>query len=158
MHPGTHGSLSWVHLGTDKKINSTRMKEIQKIAKEAKVGVAIENISAGLAILRRVEDFLSFYREWSSAPDLCLDIGHSHITRQTGDYLGRLGDRLGHVHAHDNKGDADKHLSVGMGTINWKKTIASLVETGYRGRVIIESVKAPFASLRKIEGLLRTLQ
>lgn len=158
LHPGTHGSLSWVHHGADKKINRARMKRIQEAANEAKLGVTIENISAGLAILRHVEDFLSLYREWPSAPDLCLDVGHSHITRQTDDYLGRLGDRLGHVHAHDNGGDADKHLSVGMGTINWKKTITSLVETGYRGRIIIESVKAPFASLRKIKGLLRTLQ
>ncbi len=158
LHPGTHGALSWVHPGEDWNVNRSRMEELEKLARRLKVPVAIENISAGLAILRRAEDFLRFYREWPSAPNICLDIGHSHIAKQGDNYFRKLGDRLGHVHAHDNKADMDKHLAIGRGTIQWKKTIASLLDTGYDGRIVIESVRGPFASLKRIRALLRSFQ
>jgi len=38
-----------------------------------------------------------------------------------------------HVHLHDNKGRSDEHLSLGKGTIDWKKVIKKL--DGYKGRV-----------------------
>ena len=158
LHPGTHGALSWIRPSDDWKVNRSRLELMQRMAKRLQVPLAIENISLGSAILRRVEDFLRLYEDWQAAPRMCLDIGHSHINLETDDFLKKLGNRIGHVHAHDNRGGLDRHLAVGTGTIHWKKTLASLVRTGYSKRVIVESVKGPFASYKKVRDLLRSLQ
>ncbi len=122
------------------------------------MGVAIENISAGLAILGRVADFQRLYRGWSRQPGLALDVGHSHIKGETDLFLRKLGESIVHVHAHDNMGDFDKHLAVGGGSIRWKNVLSGLLETGFDGHIVVESVKAPFASLAKIAKLLVSLQ
>ncbi len=118
----------------------------------------IENISAGLAILRRVDDFQRLYQGWNKPPGLVLDVGHSHITGETHLFINRLGERIVHVHAHDNTGDFDKHLAVGGGSISWKSVLGGLLEIGFEGHIVVESVKAPFASLARIGKLLLSLQ
>ena len=158
LHPGTHGALSWIRPRNDWKINRSRLELLQRMANNLQIPLAIENISLGSAILRGVEDFLRLYEEWAAAPKMCLDVGHSHINLETDDFLRKLVRSLGHVHVHDNRGGVDRHLAVGAGTIHWKKTLESLVRTGYSRRVIVESVKGPFASYKKVRDLIRSLQ
>ena len=158
LHPGTHGALSWVLPGQDWKVNLGRVRRIQSLGRKLGVEVLIENISAGLAILGRAADFTRFYRTWHGAPDLALDFGHSHIRGETDLFLKKLGGRIRHVHASDNMGDFDKHLAVGAGSVKWRRVLASLLEMGFEGTVVVESVRGPFSSLRRIGGLLRSLQ
>jgi sugar phosphate isomerase/epimerase len=55
----------------------------------------------------------------------CLDLGHwhsfalGHKRRNLHDWLNVLGDRLGHLHLHDNDGSTDQHLGLGQGSIPW---------------------------------------
>ncbi len=158
LHPGTHGALSWVIPGQDWNVNLDRIRRIQRLGRKLGVEVLVENISAGLAILGRAVDFTRFYRTWNGAPGLALDVGHSHIRGETDLFLRKLGGRIRHVHASDNKGDLDKHLAVGAGSVSWRKVLASLLETGFEGNVVVESVKGPYSSLRRIGSLLRSLQ
>ena len=158
LHPGTHGALSWVRLGEDWDVNLRNLREIEQFARALKVEVGIENISAGLAILGHVKDFLRLYRDWPKAPQVAFDVGHAHIKREIDEFISRLGSRIIHVHAHDNHGDTDRHLSIGSGTVRWRKVLRSLLETGFEGQIVIESAKAPFASHRKIEDLVRSLK
>ena len=158
LHPGTHGALSWVHRGEDWKVNLSSMKHLQSLGNELGVEVTIENISAGYAVLGRVEDFLRLYREWPRAPRITLDVGHSHVKKQTQQYLRKLSGQIGHVHVHDNKGDFDTHLAVGSGTLQWKEFLRSLIETGFDSDIVIESVKGPFASFARVEKVLGSLQ
>jgi sugar phosphate isomerase/epimerase len=72
-----------------------------------------------------------------------LDIGHANLGPQPdGGTLAALldafGDRLVHVHASDNLGDADRHLPLGAGTIDWTDAAARLAATGYDGTVTLE--------------------
>lgn len=157
LHPGTHGALSWVHPGEDWKVNRSNMERLHILGQKLGVEVAIENISAEYAILGRVKDFLRLYREWPQAPDMTLDVGHSHVKKQTEEYLEKLNGRIRHVHLHDNKGDVDTHLAVGSGTIRWRKFLKALLGTGFDGDLVIESVKSPFASLARVERILRSL-
>jgi len=157
LHPGTHGALSWVHRGDDWKVNRTNIETLQTRGKKLGIPVTIENISAGYAVLGSVKDFLRLYREWRTGPDMTLDIGHSHIKNETELFLKKLRDRIRSVHLHDNNGDVDTHLALGAGTLDWKRTIKTLVESGFDGKIIVESVKGPYASLVKVEKLLRSL-
>ncbi|MEI6875849.1 MAG: sugar phosphate isomerase/epimerase, partial [Spirochaetota bacterium] len=60
------------------------------------------------------------------------DIAHAVIQgldlRQS---IRDLGDLIGHVHIHDNKGQTDDHLALGAGTIRFETAYAALLEIGY---------------------------
>lgn len=158
LHPGTHGALSWVNRGEDWAINLNNMKRLCGLGRKHGIQVSIENISAGYAILGHVKDFLRLYREWSKAPGMTLDVGHSHLKQETEQYLEKLGGRIRHVHVHDNNRDFDTHLAVGAGTIRWRRFLASLVQAGFEGNIVVESVKGPFASYASVGKILRSLQ
>lgn len=51
----------------------------------------------------------------------CFDIGHWRLFGTTGqnDWLAAIAPRLLHLHLHDNLGQADDHLPVGEGTIDF---------------------------------------
>ena len=158
LHPGTHGALSWVLPGIDRQVNLRSLQQLARLGRKLKVKVAIENISSGLAILGRVGDFRELYGDWTGVPDMALDLGHSHIKGETEAYLNRLGSHIVHVHAQDNKGDFDKHLAVGKGTVPWARVLRSLNKIGFKGRIIVESTSGPYSSLSKIQKLWRSLQ
>jgi len=105
LHPGTHGALSWVLPEINRRVNLRSLQQLATLGQKLKVKITIENISSGLAILGRVRDFRELYRDWTLAPDMALDLGHSHIKGETEAYLNRLASHIFHVHAQDNKGD-----------------------------------------------------
>ena len=53
---------------------------------------------------------------------LCLDIGHQHVFSELDvlEWVRRMGDRLRHVHLHDNDGTGDNHWRIGRGTIDFE--------------------------------------
>ena len=70
-----------------------------------------------------------------------LDVGHANIgdgPNRTAAFLQAFGDRLAHVHVHDNDGTADQHLPLGEGTIDWPAIVEELRHSGYDGTVTIE--------------------
>jgi sugar phosphate isomerase/epimerase len=83
---------------------------------------------------------------FAAAPELNfhLDVGHANMGRSHGapnrttSLLGAFGDRLVHVHVHDNRGGEDLHLPLGLGTVPWDDVIAELKTVGYDGTVTIE--------------------
>ncbi len=158
LHPGTHGALSWVLPGRDRMVNRRSLERLARLGARLKVQVAIENISSSLAILGQVRDFQQLYKQWSSAPNMALDLGHSHIKGETEEYTKWLARHIVHVHAHDNRGDLDRHLAIGKGTVPWNHVLQSLARIGFNGRIIVESTKGPFSSLSMIRKLWRSLQ
>lgn len=58
----------------------------------------------------------------------CFDIGHWHLFAQTPleEWFARLGPYLQHVHLHDNAGEADSHLPVGDGQIDFNAFLVQL--------------------------------
>jgi sugar phosphate isomerase/epimerase len=69
-----------------------------------------------------------------------LDIAHAHIggSDKTAAYLSALGDRLRHVHVSDNKLQADDHLPLGVGFIDWPAAVRRLHAARYDGTVTLE--------------------
>jgi sugar phosphate isomerase/epimerase len=107
-------------------------------ARERGIRLMLENI-AGIfgqpSVLRQVYERL---------PDLAfhLDVGHANLgapANLTPDLLAALPGRLAHVHLSDNKGgDADLHLPLGVGTIDWRWAIDLLKRYGFDDTITLE--------------------
>jgi sugar phosphate isomerase/epimerase len=73
-----------------------------------------------------------------------LDVGHAHLGRRpedpnrTAELVEAFGDRLAHVHVHDNLGLEDLHLPLGVGSVDWSAVVHALRGRGYDGTVTIE--------------------
>jgi len=118
------------------------------------VRLALENKQkkAGRDLILTPEEHL---RALEGRPGLgaCLDFGHLHTLG--GDpvaYVRALGERLIHVHLHDNHGEGDEHLGLGEGTVPWRVAVAALEEVGYQGALILE-VPEPRALEESVEVL-----
>lgn len=61
---------------------------------------------------------------------ICLDIGHGNVMKAEGDsienWIDILGDRISHVHLHNNFGDKDNHNEVNTGNIDIFKVLDKL--------------------------------
>lgn len=74
-----------------------------------------------------IEDFeFLFSKLPSDRVGMCLDVGHANMNCGPLTYLEYLGDRIRHVHFHDNHGINDEHLCVGEGTVPWKELALKL--------------------------------
>ncbi len=51
----------------------------------------------------------------------CLDVGHLSVfgRRQLKDWIERLSPYIGQIHLHDNRGQSDQHLGLGLGSIDF---------------------------------------
>lgn len=79
-----------------------------------------------------------------------LDIGHANVSGE--DYLSaieKMGDKLFHIHAHDNFGApainlercgrVDPHLPLGQGEINWQGVLKKLKKINYQNCLELEN-------------------
>ena len=73
---------------------------------------------------------------------VCLDTGHTHLGGHWHRFIEIAGDRLVHVHAHDNRGQFDDHLPPGDGSIAWHEIRRSLQHVNYSGWIMLE-LKCP---------------
>lgn len=140
VHPNSYeGAL-------DEALHAASRAEAQELvafaveaADSVGVRVAVENMVGvdhwrfGTSLVDLVEAF----------PDprvgFCLDVGHATV--QGLDLAAEAevaGDRLVHVHAHDNDGRRDQHLPPLRGIIRWAELDRTLERVGYRGRRVLE--------------------
>jgi sugar phosphate isomerase/epimerase len=111
-------------------------KELAALAAPHGVTVMLENVyetepELFLEVLGRV-----------GAPNLqvCFDVGHL-LAFSTGDFphwLKTLAPVIGHLHLHDNHGDADNHLALGAGRVPLPETLDYLAAQGCRPSVTLE--------------------
>ncbi|PZM09750.1 sugar phosphate isomerase/epimerase family protein [Rhizobium tubonense] len=80
----------------------------------------------------------------SPAVAVSIDTGHAHYAHgSTGAppvdyYVHAAGNRLQHVHLQDADGYADRHWSLGEGTIRWHSVFSALSKLDSKPRLIIE--------------------
>ncbi len=83
-------------------------------------------------------------RLFEAIPDLAwhLDVGHANLgspSNTTAQLLAAFADRLAHVHVSDNKGgDADLHLPLGAGTVDWRWAVGLLKAHHYDATITLE--------------------
>jgi len=74
---------------------------------------------------------------------ICIDVGHAYISQDAGrepirNYLERYKGQLVHLHLHDNFGDADEHLPLKEGSIDWQNLADTLKTIDYHGPAVLE--------------------
>ncbi len=77
----------------------------------------------------RPDDILSLSRKLENPKiGITLDIGHANIFSKipVWEWIEAYGNRLTHVHLHDNNGEEDEHLPLGQGSIDLDRVIVVL--------------------------------
>lgn len=69
---------------------------------------------------------------------VCLDTGHAFLGRHWRQLVEVAGARLCHIHASDNCGVFDDHLSPGDGAIDWQDVGRALKDLAFTGWVMLE--------------------
>jgi sugar phosphate isomerase/epimerase len=117
------------------------MRELTEFAATRKVSLMLENAPPeNRAPLESLECF-SHVMKSVLALRFHLDVGHAFIEnrmRGVRDYLDAFGDRLAHVHIHDNHGKKDEHLALGKGKIDVREVIRLLKEANYDRTITFE--------------------
>jgi sugar phosphate isomerase/epimerase len=118
--------------------NLASLRELAEDAAELGVGLMIENLPGEYNDAAQLGDLLAPL-PWLG---LHLDVGHANLLvarSTTADILAAWGDRLRHVHLHDNRGGgADLHLPLGAGTVDVEAAVRALQALGYDGTITLE--------------------
>jgi sugar phosphate isomerase/epimerase len=69
---------------------------------------------------------------------VCLDTGHTTLSRQWDTFATLAAHRVVHVHAHDHRGTYDDHLPPGEGIIDWAAIHRSLCTIRFEGSIVLE--------------------
>ncbi|WP_448568826.1 sugar phosphate isomerase/epimerase family protein [Thermus sp.] len=119
--------------------------------------VALENLALSEEDLIRGPGELRELLDRFPQYGFCLDVGHALVElgpRGPFLYLEALGDRLLHLHLHDNHGQKDDHLPVGAGCVPWAKLAPFL--KGFGGTAALEvggGAQGVRRSLARLQGL-----
>jgi len=88
-----------------------------------------------------------------------LDIAHAFIKggmKNIENYVKLLGNKIEHMHMHDNHGELDEHLPIGKGKIDWEQVVRLLKKINYDKTITFEvftSKKDAVKSREKIREL-----
>jgi sugar phosphate isomerase/epimerase len=136
LHPDRHTPMHDRTFYIKRNIES--IHELLPHAHNAGICIMIENLPGAYNTVKQLADLLDPVPELG----LHLDIGHANLQvpyNQTGEILRAYGDRLRHVHLHDNKGGSDDlHLPLGAGTVDLPKAMRALHGVGYDGTITLE--------------------
>lgn len=112
--------------------------ELIPYARERGVGLMIENLPGDFNTAAQIGELMDPLPELG----LHLDLGHANLMvprNTTQEILAAYGDRLRHVHLHDNKGGhEDLHLPLGSGTLALEECVGALVDCGYDDTITLE--------------------
>jgi len=154
FHPGATGALEHFYPGIAWRLNLDSVRRLLKFSMDYGVPAMIENVPEPFPFLMKsVKAFERFYDEVGLDACMVLDIAHANLRGETDEFLERFHDRIGHIHVSDNHGDADKHLQLGEGSIDWEETMAAVKASRFEGWVVVESFNGVGESLKLLEKL-----
>lgn len=135
------------------------LAELCQEAETQGVVITLENMQSPEVYAPGFVNLNSHYALLEEIPTLgiTLDVGHANMAGVSlPEVVLRLGQRLRHIHVHDNDGSADQHLPVGEGTVDWLGLTQALVQIGYHGVMEFEFQGEAHlvASRRYLERLL----
>lgn len=135
IHPDFKAPMHDATFSVEQNLKSIR--ELLPLARRLDMELMIENLPDNVNSAPQLGRFLDAIPELG----LHLDIGHTNLMVQhntTAPILAKYGDRLRHVHLHDNRGTDDLHLPLGAGTLDLASCIRSLKASGYDGTITLE--------------------
>ncbi len=118
--------------------NIESLRELLPEAQKYGIGLMVENLPGEFNNAAQMGEILDAVPELG----LHLDFGHANlgVAQNTArEILAAYGDRLRHVHLHDNKGGLeDLHLPLGAGNLDLPDVVQALKQVGYDGTVTLE--------------------
>lgn len=136
LHPDRHAPFHPRRFFIEQNLKSIR--ELLPVANEFGIGLMVENVPGEFNSRSQLAELLDAVPELG----LHLDLGHCNllVESHTAEEILRVyGNRVKHVHIHDNKGGyADLHLPLGVGSIDFKPSLKALQLWGYDGTITLE--------------------
>jgi len=155
VHPGLYSGLSWAYPGRQWTLNLEALELLREKAEDLGLRVAVENMPYNFFILSSHRDFEAFFAERSMrAAKMTFDVGHANTLGEVETLLRRFGDRIVHIHLHDNYGTHDEHNMIGRGTVDWVTLARFLRRRRFAGCLVVESVNRTIESYRKAGEIL----
>jgi sugar phosphate isomerase/epimerase len=137
VHPGNHTPLSREHYAKLHAQAKKAVRRLDRLGQDLGLTLCLENMPTGWAFetesLQKLLDLTG-----GTEFRLCFDLGHAHVAKRLPEFE-RAARRFGDVHVHDNRGDYDAHLSLGEGSLPWRRSVDRLLKGGYKGVLVIES-------------------
>ena len=152
VHPG----MSPMHDRTfTVQRNLESLRELLTYGRQKGLGIMIENLPDRFNTAQQLSELLDPLPELG----LHLDIGHANLmttSNTTREILAAYGDRLKHVHLHDNRGgNLDLHLPLGAGNVDVADSVTALKSCGYDGTITLEVFATDLNHLLYSRDLLR---
>jgi sugar phosphate isomerase/epimerase len=136
IHPDRHAPMHDRCFFIEKNLASLR--ELLPYAVERGVGLMVENLPGDFNTAAQLGELFDPLPQLG----LHLDIGHANLLvvhSTVEELLSAYGERLRHVHLHDNKGGAaDLHLPLGTGSVDLSQAVRALKGLGYDGTITLE--------------------
>jgi len=136
IHPDRHAPMHSREFFVNKNLET--LGELLPYATSQGLGLMLENLPGDFNTAAQLGELLDPLSELG----LHLDIGHANLLvgqSTAGELLEAYGDRLRHVHLHDNKGgSADLHLPLGTGSVDVRGAVRLLQDRGYDGTITLE--------------------
>jgi sugar phosphate isomerase/epimerase len=154
VHPDAHAPMHDRAFVVAQNLKS--LTALVEAGREVGVGVMVENVPAGFNTPEQLAELLDAVPELG----LHLDVGHANLrvaANTTEPILERFGNRLRHVHLHDNNGEADLHLPLGAGAIDVPRMVRAIRRCGYDGTITLEVFSRDRRHLEYSRDVLRRL-
>ncbi len=140
---------TWDHNNLDLKPNA-RSQRIEAVHRCLSQAVKRAEDQGVMLVIENIQDVDPDERQrladsfQSDAVQVSVDTGHAYYAHcETGAppvdrFIQRAGARLGHVHLQDADGYADRHWSLGEGSICWHSVFSALAQTHANPHLILE--------------------
>jgi len=117
--------------------NLTRSLEaLAEYASKKNIRLALENTPNKFSTTDKIVDIVNQYP--SDAVGICLDIGHANVLEDPVEAVKTAAEHLFSIHASDNDGSGDAHLSPLKGNIRWKEIKKALSDVSFNGPFMLE--------------------
>lgn len=155
FHPGNYTPAERFSPGSAWRLNNESVRRLLMYAEEYNVKAFVENLPEPIPyVLKSVDDFERFFNEIGVGTMMTFDAAHANLRGEIREFIKRFGERIGHVHVSDNNGEADIHLRLGEGSIDWGEAMSALKGSSFGGWVTVESYDGIEESLRLLRKLL----
>jgi sugar phosphate isomerase/epimerase len=155
IHPDGHAPMHDRAFVIERNLQS--LEELLPTARQCEVGLMLENLPGHFNVPAQIASLLDPLPEVG----FHLDIGHANLLVEPSSaeaLIRNFGDRLRHVHLHDNKGGhADLHLPLGAGTIDVAGQLRELRASGYDATITLEVFTEDRGYLAYSRDVLRRL-
>lgn len=159
LHPWFVSGLGPLMAKTAREYGRKSLERLLDYGDELGITICLENLFPRAQSLVRPTDFATWLDSYPNL-QLTLDTGHANLaggSRTILSFIEKFGDRIGHVHVSDNRGQHDDHLPIGAGNIDFPTVIGALRATGYDRTVTFEVFTADREFVRQCRKKFREL-